>query len=87
MGLMWLEVNPVLHIVDTQTPFHNATVLHSKRAEHIWSAFVECWASLYVEYPRVIRLEQKISFSSSVFDDLATANGIELQFSSTEPLN
>lgn len=87
MDLMWLEGNPVLHVIDTHTHFQNATVLRSKRSEDIWAAFVECWASLYVGYPRVIRLDQEASFRATVFDDLATANGIELRFSGTESHN
>lgn len=87
IDLMWLEGNPVLHVVDTHTHFQNATVLRSKRTEDIWAAFVECWASIYVGYPRVIRLDQEASFRASVFDDLATANGVELRFSGTESHN
>lgn len=83
MDLMWLERNPILHVIDTHPHFQNATVFLIKRAENIWTAFVECLDSMYVGYPRLIRLDQEYSFRASVFDDLAKANGMELLFSGT----
>lgn len=84
IDLMWVAGNQVLHVVSTRTNFPNATVLRIKRTEDIWVAFVECWESVYVGYPRVARLDQEASFKTAVLDDLGTANGIELRFSGTE---
>lgn len=80
MDLKWVEGNPILNIVDTHKHFQNATVIRSKRAEDLRFAFVECWASVYVGYPRVISLDHEASFCSKIFDDLTAAQGIELQF-------
>lgn len=53
----------------------------------MWSAFVERWASLYVGYPNVIRLDQEVSFTSELFLDATYAHGITLQFSGTKSHN
>lgn len=87
LDLMWIEENPILHVMDTHTHFQSAYVLRSKRAEDIWFAFVEFWAALYVGYAQVIHLGQEASFQSSVFNYHAAANCIELQFSGIESHN
>lgn len=80
LDLMWLGGNPLLHIIDTHTHFSNSIVLCSKKVDGIWATFVEYWASLYVGYPRVIRLDQEASFRASVFDYLSISNGTEFSF-------
>lgn len=87
MDLLWLEDVPILHIVDTHANFQSATVLRSKKPIDIWFTFIECWATLYVGYPNVIRLDQEANFSSSLFKSLVAQTGIELRFLGTEPHN
>ena len=41
LDLMWLEGQPVLHIVDTHTHFQNAIVIKSKSTRDVWDAFIE----------------------------------------------
>lgn len=41
--LIWLEKNPVLHIVNTHKHFQNDVLIRSKRAEDVWYTFVEGW--------------------------------------------
>lgn len=77
----------MLDVKDTQTNYENAMVLRRIHEEDIPSAFVECWASVYVGYLRVMRMDREASFRASVFHDLARANGIELCFSGTESHN
>lgn len=87
MHLMWLERTPILHVVDTLTGFQNATVLREKRAEDVRNSFVKCLATLYIVYPNIIVLDQEAGFTAKSFRDLATANGIILQFSGAHSHN
>lgn len=80
IDLLWLENKPALHVIDDHTGFRNAVFLRSKTADDIWSAFVSCWASTYVGFPSRIRSDQESGVSSSLFRDIATANGIQLEF-------
>lgn len=68
IDLVWLEKKLVLHIVENHTEFQNAIPISTKRAEDIWYEFVEGWASLYVGYPNLIRLDQESSFKSDIFE-------------------
>lgn len=87
MDLIWLDGAPILHIVDTHTHYQNAVFIRSNRAEDIWYASVEGWASLYLGYPNVIRLDQEDSFCSNFFKDVSVAHGIDLRFSGVEAHN
>lgn len=84
---MWLDGGPALHVLGTHKHFHNAVVLRNMTALAIWYSFVECWASLYVEHPNVIRLDQESSFKLETFRQLCTAQSIELQLSGVESHN
>lgn len=79
--LLWFDEQPVLHVIDDHTSFRNAAFIRSNSASDIWSAFVACWASNYIGFPGQIRSDQKSGVSSNLFRDLATAHGIELEFS------
>lgn len=85
--LMWLEGNPILHVVDTHTGFQNATILKGKLVYDIWYAFIECLASSYIGYPSIIRLDQEAGFAAESLKDLASAHGIVLQFSGAQSHN
>lgn len=50
----------------------------------IWLAFSQGFATVYLCYPNVLRLDQEASFTSGPFNDAETSNGIELRFSSTD---
>lgn len=84
---MWLEGTPILHDVDTHTGFQNVTVLQVKNPNNMCSAFVECWATLYLGYQNIIRLDQEVGFTAKHFRDLATAHGTTLQFSGAQSQN
>ena len=87
LDLMWLEGQPILHIVDTHTHFQNAIVLKSKSTRDIWDAFVEGWASVYMGYPNRMRVDQESSIMSKGWEAMASAQGIELKASGVESHN
>lgn len=84
---MSLDRTLVLHVVDIHTYFQNAVVLRIKRPDNKWYGFVEAWASVYVVYLNIIRLDQDSSFRSNFFRDLATSHGIKLRLSGIESHN
>lgn len=81
MHLNWVHGMRILHVVDTHTQYGNATIFRNKTAGSIWDAFVECWETIFIGVPRVLRLDQEASFTANAFRELATAHGIVLQFS------
>lgn len=87
IDLLLLEKKPVFHVADTHTNFKNAVPIRSIRAEDIWFAFVEVWASFYVEYPTIIRLDQESVLRSDYIRYVTEAIGIELHLSGGESHN
>lgn len=77
--LLWLDVNPVLDVVDTQTHSQNAVVLWDNSVEGLRDAFLACWSPVYPGYLMSVLLHQKGSFDSNVFTKLAEIHGFELQ--------
>lgn len=67
MDLVWLESNPVLHVIDTYTCYQNAAFIKYTTASGIWRLFVELWASVYCGYPDVIRVDRDPSFMVAAF--------------------
>lgn len=82
--LLWLEGRPLLHNLCTQDSFQGASVLISKSTEHIWTAFSECWATLYKGYPTVICMDQEAFITSDQFRKLGRTSGITIQLSGIE---
>lgn len=76
---MWLNVKPVLHIVDTRTGFENAIFIRAKSAESLWIYFINFWATIYIRFPQIIRLDRETRFTSVEFSENAKTIGIELQ--------
>lgn len=81
MDFMWLEGDPVLHVVDVKKRFQNAVFMENKSAEKLWDHFIRRWASLYAGHPNRIRLDQERSFLVRKFRAKDQFQGIELQFS------
>ena len=87
IDLMWLNGKPVLHVVDTATNFQNAVFLKSKSTDDIWNDFIDCWTSVHVGFPEIIRLDRESSFTSDQFRKNAKTVGVDLQFSGIESHN
>lgn len=87
MDIIWIELVPLIYIVNTHKGFQNATVLRNKTTADIWSSFVEFWVSFYCGYPTTIRLNHESGFTSKMFLDLATGHGLNLHFLGMQPHN
>lgn len=82
IDLFWLYDRPVLHFIDEQTGFRNASFFKSKSAKDIWNAFICCCVSIYVGFPSKIRSDQESAVTSEQFRQNASMHGIEMEFSS-----
>lgn len=87
IDLVWLNGVSALHVVDTHTSFQNAVFIKDKTPEGLWRSFTECWSTVYLGLPNVLRVDQEASFNSAKFMTLAEAHGITLQFSGVESHN
>jgi hypothetical protein len=87
MDLVWLDGEPALHIVETATRFVAAQSLEGQDVEHIWGAFLSCWALAYTGYPRRTQTDAGTVFTSDEWKDIHESNGIVLQISGIEPHN
>lgn len=65
--LIQLDCRIVLNVIHTSMTFQAAVVLRSESTDHIWSAFMECWITLYAGYSRIMRVYQESSITSDVF--------------------
>lgn len=87
LDLMWLEGQPVLHVVDLHTHFSSAIFLQGKTTAAVWKAFLICWASMYPGYPDKFRVDQDSIFKSKEWHQLSADAGIEIQMSGIESHN
>lgn len=77
----------MLHVVDTHTRFQGVAVLRSKSGKDVWSVIMECWVSLDLGYPLVMRVDEESAIGSDLFKATSTVNGILLQISGVESHN
>ncbi len=87
IDLLWLDKRPVLHVIDTHTLFQNGVFIKSKKSEDLWKSLIDCWFTVFIGYPSVIRLDREPSFDSQLFRTVAKDQGITLQFSGIEAQN
>lgn len=87
IDLVWLNDKPVIHVIDEQTKFRNAVFIKSKKAIDIWNAFVGCWVNTYIGFPSKIRSDQESAVTSDEFRQIASANGVILEFSGVNAHN
>lgn len=99
LDLMFLDKKAVLHVVDTQTHFSAAAFLKQQTIEHVWYAFLMCWAAIYTGLPDEIKVDQGGVITSQrwkglIFPSLRESSipvtdmtGIELSLSGVESHN
>ena len=58
----YLNVRPVLHIVDEQILFYAACFLPKTSADAIWDAIVLCWSSVYTGLPKNMMVDEGWQF-------------------------
>ena len=83
MDIMYLDGQPVLHIVDEGTRFSAAKFLEDLSAKSVWFAFCECWSNVYTGLPHKFLVDQGSSFMG-VFVNIASLTGVEVQRTGVE---
>ena len=87
LDLMYIRQQPILHVVDLSTNFSAARILPGQSVQGVWSAFLQCWVSVYPGYPDVIKTDQGSVFTSSEFLKLSTMAGVKIELSGVESHN
>jgi hypothetical protein len=76
VDIMYIEGNPLLHIIDEATRFQAARWLRSLSAKHTWDALRECWIDTYLGPPDHIVHDAGTNFTSKEFQQLAKTMSI-----------
>ena len=62
IDIVYLDVKPVLHIVDEATRFSVARFFSKFSTDSIWDAIVLCWSSVYTGLPHNIMVDEGSQF-------------------------
>ena len=73
---MYIDGNPVLHVIDEATRYQAAKWLHDLSAKHTWETLRYCWMDTYVGPPDHITHDAGKNFVSKEFRQLATSLGV-----------
>ena len=87
LDVMYLDSQPVLHVVDLQVAYQNAEFLEKQSADDIWETFLRCWATVYLGFPNRMRVDRARVFTGRRSEQLTNLHGITLQFSGVEAHN
>lgn len=71
VDFLWLYDKPVLHVIDKQTGFGNASFVKSKYVKDIFNSFMWCWVSKYIGFPSKIQSDQDSAVTSEQFRNYA----------------
>ena len=75
---MYIESDPVLHIVDTATKFQAARWLQNLSAKHTWDTICSCWIDVYIGPPDFIVTDAGTNFTSKEFYQSAASMAISV---------
>ncbi len=73
IDIMYIDNNPVLHIVDEATRFQAARWLKNITSSHVWDCLRSCWIDTYLGPPDVIVHDAGKTFISKEFRQNAAA--------------
>ena len=78
VDIMYVDKNPILHLVDEEKHFAAATFLKNVFSKESWNAVMKCWCLVHMVPPDYLRIEQGSNFVSKEFRAPASASGIEI---------
>ena len=84
---MKINGNQILHVVDRDTRFISAAILHGDSTSDVWKAYLEIWVNKYVGFPDVISVDQGPQFQSMEWKSLLQLTGIKFKPSGVEHHN
>ena len=64
VDLVWLDGDPVLHIIDRQTRYSVAKFMAAETAEYTWELIMEYWITVFTGYPFIISHDQGPQFTA-----------------------
>ena len=79
VDIMYIEGNPVLHIVDEATRYQAGVWLKDMSAKHLWEMIQRCWINTYLGPPDWIVHDAGTNFKSREFKHNAALDGIMIK--------
>lgn len=76
IDVMYLDGNPVLHVVDEATGFNSGRWLLNLTSKHTWEMLRLCWIDVYIGPPDYIVHDAGLNFTSKEFRQYASSMGI-----------
>ena len=76
---MYIDNNPILHVVDEETRFQAARWLQNISAKHIWDAIRACWIDVYIGPPDYIVTDAGSNFTAKEFHQSAASMAISVK--------
>lgn len=73
VDVMYIDKNPILHVVCRQTHFSRAAILYKQDSYTIWQTFITIWATPYFGVPYNLWVDQAKAFLSVQFSTLANS--------------
>ena len=81
---MWIDSDPVLHIIDRATRYSVAKFLKNVSAEQVWDVIVNSWVIIFTGYPAIINHDQRPQFTAEHFQISCSQMGIVTKETSTQ---
>lgn len=78
VDVMYIDGDPVLHIIDEGTRFSAARFVPNLQAGTLWKTILESWATIYTGIPHRILVDQGSSFGEP-FANLCNIGGVEVE--------
>ncbi len=84
---MWIDGDPVLHIIDRGTRYSVAKFMANQTAEHTWDIIVEFWISVFTGFPEIISHDQGKTYTADYFQHTCSQLGITTKETPVESHN
>jgi hypothetical protein len=76
VDVMYIDGDPLLHIIDEATRYQAARWLRNLSAKHTWDTLRNCWVDTYLGPPDYITHDAGTNFASKEFRQYAASMGI-----------
>lgn len=83
VDIMYIDGDPILHIIDEGTHFNAARFLPDVGTDTIWKTILLSWTSIYTGMPHRILVDQGSAFGEP-FANLCRVGGVEVQRTGVE---
>ena len=87
LDIMNIRGHHILHVVDRDTRFSAAAILHGESTKDVWRAYMDTWVTKYVGFPDIISVDQGPQFQSKEWKSLMHLAGITFKPSGVESHN